>query len=410
MKSIKFDIRKDSIVLIYTPRDGSNWVLENFKNNESITVKSTFHLNHYNLFNKDQLKDFANDKIYEELNLEIDSIEFTIGTLENEYFKFDPEILNINYELYFSKDLYLKEEYFVAKRNISIFSKINNLLSPDIKIVKIGNNLNDTFTIENFKIMVKNFPNKTELEHYYNARLDVIIKEYIQTKKDSEETYKKYMLKKPSLKGNNINDLFKDYEKDKYTKILDKLNYMLENEATYKEIDWQNEILQIVQLIFPKYIKVFDNVSIKDTDLARTKYLDFMLIDANGNIDIAEIKQPFSNKNIVSNNTYRNNYIPLRELSGSIMQIEKYIYNLTRWGEKGEKKLTEKYINILPKGLEIKITNPSGLIIMGRDKNLTREQSKDFEIIKRKYKNIIDILTYDDLLRRIETKLKAIIG
>jgi hypothetical protein len=30
---------------------------------------------------------------------------------------------------------------------------------------------------------------------------------------------------------------------------------------------------------------------------------------------------------------YRNNHIPLRELSGAVMQIEKYIYYLNRWGK-----------------------------------------------------------------------------
>ena len=38
---------------------------------------------------------------------------------------------------------------------------------------------------------------------------------------------------------------------------------------------------------------------------------------------------------------------------------------------------------------------------MGREDRLTEDQKKDFEIIKRKYKNVIDILTYDDLLRRL---------
>ena len=39
---------------------------------------------------------------------------------------------------------------------------------------------------------------------------------------------------------------------------------------------------------------------------------------------------------------------------------------------------------------------------MGRDASLNENQIIDFEIIKRKYKNIIDIITYDDLLSRLE--------
>jgi len=84
------------------------------------------------------------------------------------------------------------------------------------------------------------------------------------------------------------------------------------------------------------------------------------------------------------------------------MQIEKYIFYLNKWGRKGEDKLTEYYKEELPKNFKIKITNPSGIIIMGRKKGLTEEQLQDFEVIKRKYKNVIDIITYDDLIERLE--------
>ena len=88
------------------------------------------------------------------------------------------------------------------------------------------------------------------------------------------------------------------------------------------------------------------------------------------------------------------------------MQIEKYIYHLNKWGIIGERKLTEKYKDLLPPNFSISISNPSGIVIMGRDHNLSRTQLNDFELIKRKYKNVIDIITYDDLIRR----LKFLIG
>ncbi|WP_440524778.1 Shedu immune nuclease family protein, partial [Serratia sarumanii] len=130
-------------------------------------------------------------------------------------------------------------------------------------------------------------------------------------------------------------------------------------------------------------------------------FIDYLLIDSSGNIDIIEIKKPFD-KCIVTENEYRDNYIPLRELSGTVMQIEKYIFHLSKSGDSGEKKLTQQFKNKIPDGFEIKITNPGGFIIMGRKSNLRNEQLHDFEIIKRKYKNLIDILTYDDLIERLE--------
>jgi hypothetical protein len=71
-----------------------------------------------------------------------------------------------------------------------------------------------------------------------------------------------------------------------------------------------------------------------------------------GNTDIIEIKKPF-NKCIVTKRTYRDNYIPLRELSGTVMQIEKYIFYLNKWGKKGEEKLTAHYND--PSSLSISV-------------------------------------------------------
>jgi len=90
------------------------------------------------------------------------------------------------------------------------------------------------------------------------------------------------------------------------------------------------------------------------------------------------------------------------------MQIEKYLFYLNKWGRAGEDSLTEKYKSELPADFSIKITNPGGIIIMGRDINLSHGQRQDFEVVKRKYKNVIDIITYDDLLRRLEFIIKQL--
>ena len=140
------------------------------------------------------------------------------------------------------------------------------------------------------------------------------------------------------------------------------------------------------------------------TDLQSVKRLDYMLVDANGHIDIIEIKRPHD-KSILTQNVYRNNHIPEKELSGTIMQIEKYIFFLNRWGIDGEKTLTKRYQQALPDGFKIKIINPGGIIIMGREDRLTPEQKVDLEVVKRKYKNVIDIITYDNLIHRLEATL-----
>ncbi len=236
---------------------------------------------------------------------------------------------------------------------------------------------------------------------YVDARLSAVLRNYLDTAIDGKQKYIRYTNKKVSQKGIDLTSIFLENDLAKHTAILEKLNKMLKDENTYNEKQWQKEIIQIILLLYPKYINVFQETPIQDSYSGKTRALDYLLVDSCGNIDLVEIKRPFD-ECIVTSKKYRDNYIPLRELSGTVMQIEKYIFYLNKSGKKGEDTLTETYKTELPSGFKIKITNPRGIIIMGRENNLTIEQRHDFEVIKRKYKNIIDIITYDDLLRRLQ--------
>ena len=245
------------------------------------------------------------------------------------------------------------------------------------------------------------FPNTYELNMYASARISSVLSSYLDTKVDYEENYQHYLNKKISKKGSNVQFKYSEIEVLKYTSILEKLKSMLDNEVSYNEHQWQEELLQIILLLYPKYIYLFKEAPVRDTYSNKNRSIDYLLVDSSGNTDIIEIKKPFD-KCIVTKRTYRDNYVPLRELSGTVMQIEKYIFYLNKWGKKGEEKLTDHYKDELADGFKIKITNPCGLIIMGRTVGLSYEQIQDFEVIKRKYKNVIDIITYDDLLARLE--------
>ena len=87
------------------------------------------------------------------------------------------------------------------------------------------------------------------------------------------------------------------------------------------------------------------------------------------------------------------------------MQLEKYLFHLSRWGRTGEDVLTKRYRGDLPLGMGLRIVNPCGVIIAGRDNDLTTEQKMDFEMYRRQHKNIVDVITYDDLLRRLDRVL-----
>lgn len=384
---LEFEIVADDLLLKYDSMPDNSWIYEKLAGGESVSIKRTFMVRSEHLYGQSA----SNNR-----NVS-DPVSIKIGSREGDYFLLDRDILSISYDLRIHEDIPLHYRSFVAEKNVSIFAALDDLNPAD---VWVGGNHPGSMPNQSFERLVNRFPNTYELRKYVVARVSAEIRDFFETKKDGEATYHKYMNNKLSGSRSALNGMFRDSEILKYSVLIDKLTEMLNNEITYSETKWQMEILEILLLLYPKYIRVFMEVPVRDTYNNKDRNLDYMLVDSSGNVDIVEIKQPFD-KCIVSNSLYRDNYIPLRELSGTVMQIEKYIFYLNKWGKAGEQFLTNKYGSGLPAGFEIRITNPSGIIVMGRDTNLTKEQRQDFEVIRRKYKNVIDIITYDDLLARL---------
>lgn len=46
--------------------------------------------------------------------------------------------------------------------------------------------------------------------------------------------------------------------------------------------------------------------------------------------------------------------------------------------------------------------NPQGVLIYGRSNTFDDKQKLDFDIIRKQYKDIVDIVTYDDLIDRLK--------
>jgi hypothetical protein len=92
---------------------------------------------------------------------------------------------------------------------------------------------------------------------------------------------------------------------------------MLELSSGYSEKCWEREILEIILIIFPKYIECFHSIHVDDYYSKPTKIdrqIDIVLVDVNNNIDIIEIKKPELDS-IISKSPYRDNHFPKKELS-----------------------------------------------------------------------------------------------
>lgn len=389
-------LQQDDELLLKYESDGTSdvrWIDEKLQREGSVTIRRVFTFDANSLVKKDDpdSDSWTND-----------DRTFVLGIADNAYYKVGKDILGLKHDLFLSRTLKIRDKTFVASRDISIFRRIDDLIEEPIAI---GGDKDGAIPLEEFEELLRNFPTSTELTHYARARITRVLKDYFGTMSDAQEKLDKYLNKERTIKAASTIEFIQDFEPKKFEFIRDELREMLIKADSYAEKDWQNLIVSFLLLIFPKYIAVLENLHIKDfySDPKKTtdRYIDLTLVDANGTIDIIEIKKPFANC-LLSANKYRDNFTPKKELSGSVMQVEKYIFHLNKWGRNGELEILKKRAGELPPNFEIKVTNPKAIIILGRDSDFSDEQKFDFEIIKRKYANIMDIMTYDDLLRRLD--------
>jgi len=394
--SIRVFIEDNKLLIEYSPDNGVKWIDEIIKTDEEFTLKRTF--------------TFRQQDFYEYNETDDSERTFVIGFIEDGYFRIEKRILDTTQDVLIHTSVRISIKTFISNNDFSIFKRFDRLANQQIIIG--GDTYPNSIQEEVFIEIINSLPSATELRYYIDSRITNVLGQYLENVKDSGKAFERYLDRRITLPPFNSLDSLRSYETEKYAFILENLKTMLDNSDSYSENDWQDKILEIILLLYPKYIKCFSEVRINDyysnPTRTTTRRIDLMLVDSIGNIDVIEIKKPFEFC-VITKNTYRDNFTPMKELSGTIMQVEKYLFHLNKWGVNGEKALTLKYQSQLPNELTIKVTNPKGLIIIGRDHNLTESQRFDFEIIKRKYSNIMDIITYDDLLKRLENIINRFI-
>lgn len=339
---------------------------------------------------------------------------FVIGEVEDEYRIIRDGVLGLKRDLRISRSIALTPSVFVAERNISIFRRIDELVDEPIVV---GGSLPNAIPEEEFARLLHDFPTTTELRLYAWTRVTRVLREYLETMSDTERRLSDYMSRRErsrikSLEGAHGRiSIASELELEKFTYIRDRLAEMLADAEGYSEADWQSSVADLFLLIFPQYVAVLHHVRIKEwyskAPKPTVREIDLMLVGANGWVDILEIKKPFE-RSLVSKSEYRANHVPVRELSGSLIQAEKYLFYLNKSGRDGEMCITAKYGAALPVGLEVRITNPKAIILSGRDDGWTPKEKFDFEFARRAYSNVVDIISYDDLLRRLDNIIASL--
>lgn len=382
--AIQFIKNNNELILCYSPAMGSEDILKRISDGEDFNIKHTFSVNNASMRD-------SNEDDFEE------TLRFCIGIVGDSYTQIDSEAIGTDHQFFFSNDIKLKPEMFIAYRNISILRKIDHLIERDFYV---GGDweAHNGISSEAFCELIRTFPKTAELDNYTHQRIAIILKEYFAECDKYEAIYKKYIEsrktpKNPEKKPESHYNL--RIELEQFTTAFQELLSMLSNDSAIEEKRWQEKIHTILQLMYPKYILCAREVKFHGIG-KHDKQPDFLLVDANGFVDILEIKKA----EVLLLTEYRNNYVASRELSGAIQQIEKYIYCLNS-SDKAKEDVSKKLSPHLPAGVNTVIVNPQGILLLGRSIDFNAQQKQDFELIKRQYKHVADIMTYDDLVARL---------
>ena len=389
---------RDSLVLEYRPHDSNAWLVEKVAASQPVRVVRVFSFLPDDLISP-TLAEIQSDDVDE-----YSSFSFRLGTRSGPYYRVEGRKLSISQDVFVGDSFLPSQRHFVAPRKVSVFRQIARLSRED---VYVGGPEPTAIPVEDFERLVGQMPTELELQKYVSARCSSILRSYMGDVRDAEADYEQYRNRRESVAPDLLSPSFREYEFDKYRRIAAKLGQMLDSEGEYSERRWQEEIADILLLLYPQYVRAFREAPIIDTNTGKKRSVDFLLMDYNGNVDALEIKKPFD-KAVVTSGVYRDNHVPMRTLSGTVIQVEKYLYHLVRSGNKGVAKLHQRFKDQLPEGVEINVINPQGLVLLGRDSTLSSAQRLDFEVIRRHYKNVVDVITYDDLLRRLGSLLRLL--
>lgn len=388
--AIYFKKENGKLILCYTPAMGSEDIINRLSTEQDVQIKRTFNVT------KDMVCGYSDQEAWDE------TLQFCIGKVEKEYTILNRDVFGTAHSFNFGNEIKLTPEMFVAYRNISIIRKIDNIIQRDLYIGGDWENHNG-ISKETYYDLLRKFPKTAELDKYANNRIAGILKDYFPECDKYEKIYDRYIESKKmdTTMQYPLSIYNLKIELEQFSIAYQNLNEMLNRYESIDEKEWQSKIHNILQLLYPKYICCAREIKFYGGKYG--KQPDFLLVDANGFVDVLEIKKA----DIQVLTQYRNNFVATREISGAIQQIEKYIFCLNS-SDKAKEDVSKKLTKFLPEGMEVKVVNPQGILLVGRSNEFSSEQQKDFEVIKRQYKHVADIMTYDDLAQRLKNIISSL--
>ena len=420
MSRISFEKKDRQLILCYETE--SDWLEEKLEEDQDFQIYKTFSFSKKDLISKDEESSICYD------------YKFVLGEKDQNYFRIDKEKIGATFDLYIDASLSIDQSWFVTssskrsryqdktgeEKSSSIYGNIlyafKNFYKHDKLFIDIDSDSNFEddglhITQSTYKDFVKIFPTATNVKYQTLSIFTKLLKSELDVV-DYEEIYSRYKSREISVRNKEdikTEEICKQ-EKVKFIYAKDQLLKSLERSAAGEfihEDEFSKLIAQIFCFLNPKYVKIQTKLNISDYTGARANcQADLSLIDCEGNIDLIEVKSPQAYPNLFRKKLYRNHYVPSGELSGAINQLEQYLKCLTKMTAEEIANKNPALQNEMGE-IKLKAVHPKGYIIFGRDAasfngDNVNQKRLDFELIKNTYKDVVDIITFDELVKRFE--------
>lgn len=292
----------------------------------------------------------------------------------------------------------------------------------DTNEIFIGGDAEGNISLDTVDIIKKHLVKKSEADVYINKQNSIFLQDFFEDTKllELDEQLSIHQTKRATgtIKVNPIQLDVEDQDvlgkvNSALQKHVDQLKLMLEKNENDgpDEKEYQTLLFKIFPYIFPQYTHYIREYSIKIDGNSKKKAdkPDYLALKSDLSIDVIEIKTPY--KKVFKSTRYRSNFVFASEVVGLITQTQKYIYNLDRNAVSEEKAIADKFNKKTGfNGSKINIASPKGIVIVGRrprsDSKLSPEEQTEIDlslsILKGRFQDIVDFLTYDDIVERVE--------
>ena len=192
---IDFNIVDKELIISYSPLNGIEEINERLENEDEYRIKHTF------LVTSKLIRDNVEEDYFE------DTMSFCIGTIKGNFIEINRDVIGTDHRFYFSKNISLKQNMFIAAYNISILRKIDQVLDDDFYVVE-ENERHNGVPIEAYNNLIKHFPKSAELTHYTHSRISNLLKEWIPECDKYQVIYDKFIENKSKSLVNEKKNLF----------------------------------------------------------------------------------------------------------------------------------------------------------------------------------------------------------